>query len=68
MPRIVKEKIREIETANTPTASLLHGLAGAVAQYLANATGGRVEIAMYGFLIISRVPAGASLKTKEGKS
>jgi hypothetical protein len=60
MPRLLKEKIKELEAANVPTASLLHGLAGAVAQYLANVTGGRVDIAMHGLVIISRMPAAAS--------
>jgi len=61
----VKEKARDLQVAKVPTSVLLHALADAVAQYLANATGGRVDIAMHGLIVISRVPKGASLQGKK---
>ena len=66
MPRQVKLRVRDLEIADVPTASLLHAFADAAAQYLANATGGRVEIAMHGLVIISRLPAGALQQKKKG--
>jgi len=66
LPRAVKEKVQDLERAKVPTASLLHAFADAAAQYLANATNGRVDIAMHGLIVISRMPAGASPQKKKG--
>jgi len=66
MSRAVKKKVRDLENANVPTASLLHAFADAAAQYLANATGDKVEIAMHGLIVISRMPAGAPPQLKKG--
>jgi hypothetical protein len=65
MTRTVKEKVRDLENAIVPTATLIHAFADAVAQYLASTTGGRVDIAMHGLTIISRVPAENSLKSEK---
>jgi hypothetical protein len=62
MPRAMKQTIRDIEIAKVPTASLLHAFAYAAAQYLADATGDRVDIAMHGLIIISRLPTGNSFQ------
>jgi hypothetical protein len=65
MPRAMRERVRDLESAKVPTTALLHALAEAVAQYLANATGGRVEIGMHGRVVISRSPAGAKHTKKQ---
>ncbi|KLU21956.1 hypothetical protein EOS_32960 [Caballeronia mineralivorans PML1(12)] len=60
MPRAVKERVRELESAKISTAVLLHAFADSIAQYLANTTGGRVDIAMHSLITISRLPTGNS--------
>jgi len=62
----MKQSVQAIEIAKVPTAALLQALATEVAQYLANATNGRVDIAMHGLVIISRLPAGALQQKKKG--
>ncbi|WP_165089452.1 MULTISPECIES: hypothetical protein [unclassified Caballeronia] len=62
----MKQSVQAIEIAKVPTAALLQALANEVAQYLANATGGRVDIAMHGLIVISRMPAGAPPQRKKG--
>jgi len=66
MPRHVKDRVRDLEIAATPTASLIHAFADAAAQYLANVTGGKVEIAMHGLFIVSRTPDAAAAQKRKG--
>lgn len=64
IPRDLIEKIRALERAHVPTASLIHAVAVSAAQCLAEATGGRVDIVLHGIVAISRVPKGAQTKHK----
>jgi hypothetical protein len=67
LPHDLIEKIRALERARVPTASLIHAVAVSAAQCLAEATGGRVDIVLHGIVTVSRAPAGAqSLISKNG--
>jgi hypothetical protein len=59
LPHDLIEKIRALERARIPTASLIHAVAVSAAQCLAEATGGRVDIVLHGIVAVSRAPGGA---------
>ncbi|MFM0165741.1 hypothetical protein PQR39_35595 [Paraburkholderia sediminicola] len=66
LPSELLEKIRALEHARKPTPDLIHAVAVAAAECLAKATGGKVDIALHGLVIISRAPASVALKQKVG--
>lgn len=66
LPHDLIEKIRALERARVPTSSLIHAVADSAARCLAAATGGRVDIALQGLVVISRVPEGAQIKQRKG--
>lgn len=60
------ESARALECAKKPTMILIHAVAVAAAQCLARATGGRVDIALHGVVVVSRSPESAQINKKVG--
>jgi hypothetical protein len=60
------ESVRALGHAKNPTSALIQAVAASAAQCLAAATGSRVDIVLYGLVVVSRGPAAAQTKQKVG--
>jgi hypothetical protein len=50
------DSVRALEAARTPTSTLVHMVADACAQALANALGDKVSITLGNIVVVSRAP------------